>query len=137
MQQPEIWHKTLVAIIKGVELLIYVLIGALLAAIALLSVATVVKDIVTTSGFGSSLLALNELFLTIIIAELLGTVVSYIQHRTINLKLILAAGTTAMIRRLFVIGVEPIPFEQLVIVLVAIVILIGGMRFISDISVDT
>lgn len=137
MQQPEISHKTLVTIIKGVELLIYVLIGALLATVALLSVATVVKDVVITSGSGSSLLALNGIFVTIIIAELLGTVVSYIQHRTINLKLILGAGITAMVRRLLMIGIEPIPFDELVIVLAAIVILIGGMRFISDISEDT
>lgn len=41
-----------------------------------------------------------------------------------------------MVRRLLVLGVEPIAFEELVIVLAAIVILIGGMRFISDINIE-
>jgi uncharacterized membrane protein (DUF373 family) len=109
----------------------------MLVAIALLSVAAVVKVIVTTPGFGSALSALNGVFVTIIVAELFGTVIDYIRRRTINLKLILGAGITAMIRRLLVLGVEPIAFEELVIVLIAIVILIGGMRFISDINIET
>ncbi len=137
MQQPEISHKTLVAIFERVELLIYGLIGALLVAIALLSVAAIVNVIVTTPGFDSALRSLNYVFITIIIAELFGTVIGYIKHRTFNLKLILGVGITAMVRRLLVLGVEPIPFDELVIVLVAIVVLIGGMRFISDISVDS
>ena len=138
MQQPEnILNKAMVAIFERVELLIYGLIGALLVAIALLSVAAVVKDVVTTPSLGASLLALNDVFVTIIVAELLVTVIGYMKHRTVNLKLILGAGITAMVRRLLVIGVEPIAFEELVIVLLAIVILIGGMRFISDISVET
>ncbi len=127
----------MVAIFERVELLIYGLIGALLVAIALLSVAAVVNVILTTPRFGSSLLALNDVFITIIVAELLVTVIGYIKHRTVNLKLILGAGITAMVRRLLVLGVEPIAFEELVIVLIAIVILIGGMRFISDISEET
>ena len=136
MQQPEISHKTLAAIFERVELLIYGLIGALLVAIALLSVAAVVNVIVTTPGFDSALRSLNYVFITIIIAELFGTVIGYIKHRTINLKLILGAGITAMVRRLLLIGVEPIAFEELVIVLIAIAILIGGMRFISDVDVE-
>ena len=127
----------MVAIFERVELLIYGLIGALLVAIALLSVAAVVKDVVTTPSLGASLLALNDVFVTIIVAELLVTVIGYMKHRTVNLKLILGAGITAMVRRLLVIGVEPIAFEELVIVLLAIVILIGGMRFISDINIET
>jgi uncharacterized membrane protein (DUF373 family) len=137
VQQPELSHKTLVTIFERVELLIYVLIGALLVAIALLSVTAAVKDMVTPPGFSSSLLALNDVFITIIVAELLVTVIGYIKHRTVNLKLILGAGITAMVRRLLVLGVEPIAFEELVIVLIAIVILIGGMRFISDINIET
>lgn len=138
MQQPEnILNKAMVAIFERVELLIYGLIGALLVAIALLSVAAVVNVILTTPRFGSSLLALNDVFITIIVAELLVTVIGYIKHRTVNLKLILGAGITAMVRRLLGPGVEPIAFEELVIVLIAIVILIGGMRFISDISEET
>jgi uncharacterized membrane protein (DUF373 family) len=75
------------------------------------------------------LLALNDTFVTIIVAELLVTVVGYIKHRTVNLKLILGAGITIMVRKLLAIGVEPIAFEELVIVLIAIVILTRGMQF--------
>ena len=137
MQQPEnISNKTIVAIFERIELLIYGLIGVLLVAIALLSVAVVARDMITTPSLSSALLSLNDVFITIIVAEILVTVIGYIKHRTVNLRLILGAGITAMVRRLLVIGVEPISFEELVIVLAAIVILIGGMRFTSDISVE-
>ena len=129
--------KTLVVIFEHVELLIYALIGALLAVIALISTGAAVHIILTIGlSFSSSLSELKELFVTIIVAELFGTVIGYIRHRTVNLRLILGAGITAMVRRLLVIGVEPIAYEELIVVLAAIVILIGGMRFISDISVD-
>ena len=91
---------------------------------------------ITAPSLSSALSALNGLFITIIVAELLVTVISYMKHRTVNIRLILGAGITAMVRRLLVIGVEPIAFEELVIVLAAIVILIGGMRFISDINIE-
>jgi len=137
VQQPEnISNKTIVAIFERIELLIYGLIGVLLVAIALLSVAVVARDMITTPSLSSALLALNDVFITIIVAEILVTVIGYIKHRTVNLRLILGAGITAMVRRLLVIGVEPISFEELVIVLAAIVILIGGMRFISDINIE-
>lgn len=137
MQQPEnISNKTIVAIFERIELLIYGLIGALLVAIALLSVVVVSRDMITTPSLSSALSGLNGLFITIIVAELLVTVIGYMKHRTVNLRLILGAGITAMVRRLLVLGVEPIAFEELVIVLAAIVILIGGMRFISDINIE-
>jgi len=137
VQQPEnVSDKAIVAIFERIELLIYGLIGALLVVIALLSVIVVSRDIITTPDLNSALHALNDLFITIIVAELLVTVVGYMKHRTINLRLILGAGITAMVRRLLVLGVEPIAFEELVIVLAAIVILIGGMRFISDINIE-
>ena len=137
MQQPENKSdKAIVAIFERIELLIYGLIGALLVIIALLSVVVVSRDMITTPSLSSALSALNGLFITIIVAELLVTVIGYMKHRTVNLRLILGAGITAMVRRLLVIGVEPIAFEELVIVLAAIVILIGGMRFISDINIE-
>jgi uncharacterized membrane protein (DUF373 family) len=137
VQQPEnISNKAIVAIFERIELLIYGLIGVLLIVIALLSVIVVSRDMITTLSLSSALHALNGLFITIIVAELLVTVVGYMKHRTVNLRLILGAGITAMVRRLLVIGVEPIAFEELVIVLAAIVILIGGMRFISDVIVE-
>ena len=137
MQQPENKSdKAIVAIFERIELLIYGLIGVLLVVIALLSLIVVSKDVITTPDLSSALHALNDLFITIIVAELLVTVVGYMKHRTVNLKLILGAGITAMVRRLLVIGVEPIAFEELIIVLFAIVVLIGGMRFISDVIVE-
>jgi len=137
VQQPENKSdKAIVAIFERIELMIYGLIGVLLVVIALLSVIAVSRDIITTPSLGSALHALNDLFITIIVAELLVTVVGYMKHRTVNLRLILGAGITAMVRRLLVIGVEPIAFEELVIVLFAIVVLIGGMRFISDVIVE-
>ena len=137
MQQPENKSdKAIVAIFERVELVIYGLIGVLLVVIALLSLIVVSRDVITTPDLSSALHALNDLFITIIVAELLVTVVGYMKHRTVNLKLILGAGITAMVRRLLVIGVEPIAFEELVIVLFAIVVLIGGMRFISDVIVE-
>ena len=137
MQQPENKSdKAIVAIFERVELVIYGLIGVLLVVIALLSVIAVFRDIITTPSLISALQALNDLFITIIVAELLVTVVGYMKHRTVNLRLILGAGITAMVRRLLVIGVEPVSFEELVIVLSAIVVLIGGMRFLSDVIVE-
>ena len=137
MQQPENKSdKAVVAIFERIELLIYGLIGVLLVVIALSSVIVVSRDVITTPDLNSALHALNDLFITIIVAELLVTVVGYMKHRTVNLRLILGAGITAMVRRLLVIGVEPIAFEELIVVLFAIVVLIGGMRFISDVIVE-
>ena len=137
MQQPEnTSNKATVAIFERIELLIYGLIGALLVAIALVSAAVVSRDMITTPSLDSALSALNGLFITIIVAELLVTVIDYMKHRTVNLRLILGAGITAMVRRLLVLGVEPIAFEEQVIVLAAIVVLIGGMRYLSDISIE-
>jgi uncharacterized membrane protein (DUF373 family) len=137
VQQPEnISNKATVAIFERIELLIYGLIGALLVAIALVSAAVVSRDMITTPSLDSALSALNGLFITIIVAELLVTVIDYMKHRTVNLRLILGAGITAMVRRLLVLGVEPIAFEEQVIVLAAIVVLIGGMRYLSDISIE-
>jgi uncharacterized membrane protein (DUF373 family) len=44
-------------------------------------------------------MTLKHLFVTIIVVELFGTVIGYIKHRTVNFKLILRVGVTALVRR--------------------------------------
>jgi uncharacterized membrane protein (DUF373 family) len=78
-----------------------VLIGLFLIIIAMLSLVAVSQDLTARLPFASNaaLIALQDIFTTIIVAELLMTVLGYLKSRTIDLRLILGAGLTTMVRR--------------------------------------
>ncbi|MGZ4916127.1 MAG: phosphate-starvation-inducible PsiE family protein [Halobacteriota archaeon] len=126
--------KSIIILFSGVEQVIYVLIGLALIVIAAFSLVAVSQDMIAhlASASNAALIALQDIFTTIIVAELLLTVVGYLKTRTINLRLILGAGLTAMVRRLLVIGIEPLTFEELVIIVVATAVLAASIKVIGE-----
>jgi len=126
--------RAIIILFSGVEQVIYVLIGLALIVIAAFSLVAVSQDMIAhlASASNAALIALQDIFTTIIVAELLLTVVGYLKTRTIYLRLILGAGLTAMVRRLLVIGIEPLTFEQLVIIVVATAVLAASIKVIGE-----
>ncbi|HEY3421858.1 MAG TPA: phosphate-starvation-inducible PsiE family protein, partial [Methanocellaceae archaeon] len=86
------------------------LVSIFLIIMALIAMIIVGRDIFTfITGsllLGDLVTALQDLLTVLIIAELIQTVVVYFQSHQLDLKLILAAGMTAMIRRILVFGAE-------------------------------
>ena len=114
---------------------IYLAIAIVLSLLALISLVDVVKGFI---DIGSSLTltagilnVLHAVLLTIIIIEILETVIVYFRTNRVLVRPILVAGLTAMVRRILFYGVEAIqPMDLLVdavviAVLTAAVVLIG------------
>ncbi|GAB7015738.1 phosphate-starvation-inducible PsiE family protein [Methanogenium cariaci] len=109
--------------------LIYVFIAVILLILAALSL----LDAVT--GFGVMLAgskeagmmdALHAVLLTIIIIEILETVTGYLRTHTIQIRPILIAGITAMVRRLLFFDTEPLTallLGEVVLAIIAVLIL--------------
>lgn len=81
--------------------------------------------------------ALNDLLLALILAELIQTVNVYVQKHELSLKLLLAAGLTALIRRVLVFGVEKIPWEEMLVTAVLIIVLVTAIILIGDRKIIT
>ncbi|MGZ4908874.1 MAG: phosphate-starvation-inducible PsiE family protein, partial [Halobacteriota archaeon] len=79
-----------------------------------------------------SIVGVQTLFNTIIILELLMTVVGYMKNRSINLGLLLGAGLTAMIRKIITEGYAPLAAQEFALVLLATAILVAAIIFIGD-----
>lgn len=130
------------SILDRVESAVYLLVSLFLILMALLTFYLVGRDL---SLFAIGLfdidkleLALRDLLTTLIIAELIQTVVVYLKSHQLDIKLVLAAGLTAMIRRILVFGVEKIqPIDMaatgvLLIVLVIAIFLVGDYKITLD-----
>ena len=77
--------------------------------------------------------ALNSLLVILIIAALIQTVIVYIRVRTLDLRLILGVGLTAMIRRVLVFGVEKnITWEEMAITALLILVIIIGIYMVGN-----
>jgi uncharacterized membrane protein (DUF373 family) len=102
--------ETVVGILEKMQSGIYLLVAIFLIIMALVAMFVVGRDIfnfVTGSLVLDDLVkALQDLLAVLIIAELIQTVVVYFKSHQLDLKLILAAGLTAMIRRILVFGAE-------------------------------
>ena len=114
---------------------IYLAIAIVLSLLALLSLVEVARGFL---GIGNSLTLmsgilsiLHSVLLTIIIVEILETVIVYFRTNRVLVRPILIAGLTAMVRRILFYGVEVIqPMDLLVdavviAVLTAAVVLVG------------
>ena len=102
--------ETVVDILEKMQSGIYLLVSIFLIIMAMVAMFVVGRDIfnfVTGSLVLDDLVvALQDLLTVLIIAELIQTVVVYFKSHQLDLKLILAAGLTAMIRRILVFGAE-------------------------------
>jgi uncharacterized membrane protein (DUF373 family) len=114
---------------------IYFAIAIVLALLALLSLVEVARAFLTI-GSSLTLMAgilaiLHSVLLTIIIVEILETVIVYFKTNRVLVRPILVAGLTAMVRRILFYGVESIEPMDLFVdavviaVLTAAVVLVG------------
>ncbi|MDI6888488.1 MAG: phosphate-starvation-inducible PsiE family protein [Methanocellales archaeon] len=69
------------------------------------------------------LLMLRDLFIAIIIVELLQTAAVFIREEQVDIRMILGAGLTAMVRKVLVFGVEAVEITEMVIVVALIIAL--------------
>ena len=122
-------------VIGKVESGIYLMVALFLIIMALASFVIVGRDM---SGLVSGsmtidtiYLSLNDLLVILILVELIQTVVVFIRSHRLDLRLIIAAGITAMIRRVLVFGVEHIPFEEMVITAVLVIVLVAALYLMS------
>ena len=119
------------------EVVLYGIVAVLLVVVAVISIINVVGNIINYAVTNTPILGLQELFLTIIILELLMTVVGYMRNRSINLGLLLGAGLTAMIRKVITVGYLPIASQEFALILVAIGIFVAAIIFIGDRTVPS
>lgn len=115
-------------ILSIMESAIYLLVSVFLVAMALLMLYQVGKDLTVFSYLTSTtddiLQALKDLMTTFIIVELIQTVVVYLKSHKLDIRLVLAAGLTAMIRRVLVAGMESLSLQDLTVTALLMLVLI-------------
>jgi len=130
-------HGNMITFFETVELALYGAVGLFLIVVALISLFGEVGNISSYLANDTPILGLKELFATIIVLELLMTVVGYMKTKSINLGLLIGAGLTAMIRKIITVGYEPLAFQDFVLVLLATVILVAAIVFVGDKTIHT
>ncbi len=126
-------HYRMVRAFEIAEIALYAAVAVFLVVIAVLSLVVELGNIITYFTTATpSIAGLQTLFNTIIILELLMTVVGYMKNRSINLGLLLGAGLTAMIRKIITEGYTPLVPQEFALVLLATAILVAAIIFIGD-----
>jgi len=129
-------HK-MVTVFEYAELVLYGAVAVLLVVIAIISLLDEVGSITSYLVTESPILGVQALLNTIIILELLMTVVGYLKTKSISLGLLLGAGLTAMIRKIITVGYQPLAVQDFTLALVAIAILVAAIFFVGDRAVRT
>ncbi len=132
VSEPPEGYRRIVQIFEASELVLYSAVAFLLIVIAVISLLVEVSNIGNYLTSASPILVLEELFLTIIILELLMTVVGYMKRRAINLALLLGVGLTAMIRKIITVGFSSTNYQEFALVLIATAILVAAIIFVGD-----
>jgi len=129
-------YRRIVLLFEASELVLYSAVAVLLIVIAIISLVVEVSNITTYVVSASPILGLQELFVTIIVLELLMTVVGYMKRRSINLGLLLGVGLTAMIRKIITVGYSSTNYQEFALVLLATAILVAAIIFVGDRTVQ-
>jgi uncharacterized membrane protein (DUF373 family) len=129
--------ETVISALEKMQSAIYLLVSIFLIIMALIVMLIVGKDIITfitgSLKLDDLIVALQDLLTVLIIAELIQTVVVYFKSHQLDLKLILAAGLTAMIRRILVFGAEKnVNLSEMVVIAVLIAVIAIGTVVIND-----
>jgi uncharacterized membrane protein (DUF373 family) len=132
VNEPPRSFRRLVHLFEASELVLYSAVAVLLIVIAVISLLVEVSNIGTYLTSSSTILGLEELFVTIIVLELLMTVIGYMKRRSINLGLLLGVGLTAMIRKIITVGYSSTNNQEFALVLVATAILVAAIIFVGD-----
>jgi len=135
--EPRPYDSIVAGFLDKVESAVYLLVSVFLVVLALMTLFIVGKDMAlfVTEPFSldTLVLALNDLLVTLIIAELIQTVVVYFKSHQLELKLILGAGLTAMIRRVLVFGVEKnITWEEMAITAFLILVITIAIYLVGE-----
>ncbi len=131
------YDSMIATFLNKVESAVYLLVSIFLVILALMTLFIVGKDmagfVFAPFSLDMLVLALNDLLVTLIIAELIQTVVVYFKSHQLELKLILAAGLTAMIRRVLVFGVEKnISWEEMAITAALILVITVAIYMVGE-----
>lgn len=131
------YDSIIAGFLNKVESAVYLLVSIFLVILALMTLFIVGKDmsrfVIEPFSLDTLVLALNDLLVTLIIAELIQTVVVYFKSHQLELKLILAAGLTAMIRRVLVFGVEKnITWEEMAITALLILVITVAIYLVGE-----
>jgi|SRR5271157_226562 len=122
------------------ESAVYLLVSVFLVAMTLLTLFQVATDLsgfnFTTATTNEILPAIQDLLTTLILAELIQTVVVYLKSHQLDIKLILAAGLTATIRRILVSGVEKLSPADMAITGVLMLVLIIAIYMVGERKID-
>lgn len=104
------YDQTIATVIGRIESAIYLVAALFLIVMAIAAFFVVGGDLFRFVAGGDRVdiiyRALNDLLIVLIIVELIQTIVVFIRRHVLDLRLILAAGLTAMIRRVLLFGVE-------------------------------
>ena len=131
------FQSRMVNTVTSGTVLVYLIIALVLLALAFVSLYDVVLGfniMITESGAAGMLHALHAVLLTIIIAEVLETVLVYLRTNIIQVRPILIAGITAMVRRLLFFEAEiltPLRLWELGLSTLAILVLTIAIYAVS------
>ncbi len=129
------YSGTIARFIGSAESVLYLIAALFLVLMAIAAFFVVTRDLygLIFDGMAINVIytALNDLLIVLIIAELLQIIVVFIQKHQLDLRLILAAGLTAMIRRVLVFGVENIAWEDMAVTAALIAILAAAIYVIG------
>lgn len=135
MKQDEPHLKTLVRAISSVTVIIYLIVAINLTILAFLSFYDVfiqfLNALSAPSVSAGILQVLHSLLVTIIIIEILETVTAYFRTNRVQVKPILIAGLTAMIRKVLIYGIDITETMELMLTLAAIVVFTAAIVYIG------
>jgi uncharacterized membrane protein (DUF373 family) len=129
------WIRWMVFPIMVVTFAIYVGIAVILSLLALVSLvdgAALLLAVPGSPSFSTALLdVLHAVLLTIIIVEILETVLVYFRTSRVQVRPILIAGLTAMVRRVIVMGVESVNTLDILATAVVIAVLTAAVLLVG------
>jgi uncharacterized membrane protein (DUF373 family) len=132
--------ENIVDILEKLQSAVYLLVSIFLVVMAMMAMYIVGRDLLTFAMGSLKLddlvVAMQDLLTVLILAELIQTVVVYFKRHQLDLKLILAAGLTAMIRRILVFGVEKGIDPMEMVVIAALIVIISVAIVIIDRNAD-
>ncbi|WAI00794.1 phosphate-starvation-inducible PsiE family protein [Methanogenium organophilum] len=122
-------EEKIIGILGSGTYLIYVFVAVILLILAILSLFDAITGfqmIIAGAKEPGMMEALHAVLLTIVIIEIMETVTGYLRTHTIQIRPILVAGITAMVRRLLFFDTEPLTallLGEVVLAIVAILVL--------------
>jgi uncharacterized membrane protein (DUF373 family) len=132
------YNETLATIIGRIESAIYLVAALFLIIMAIAAFIVVADDLFQFVSSGERIdviyTALNDLLVVLIVVELIQTIAVFIRRHVLELRLILAAGLTAMIRRVLLFGIEKnitpedMAITALIIIVIAVAIYLIGRQ---------